>query len=235
MIYRLALPFAALLLLGAEAAPTTPVEKAVEDAIRGRLDAYAAGNAGAWAAFVADDCICALETKAQILQAITTRSPHTRNWYGPLRDLTFRVLGDVVVARYRVSEFAEVAGKTSSFDEWRTETHARRGGKWILVAGADVVIPPDPAAITVAPSVLATYVGRYQYEPDTVDAITRDGDRLFVQTNQEPRVELFAETETTFFARGESWRIVFVKSPQGAVTGLAFRTNGQEFTAQKLP
>jgi hypothetical protein len=45
----------------------------------------------------------------------------------------------------------------------------------------------------------------------------------------------FAETETTYFAKGEPWRLIFVKDLHGAVTSLVFRQQGQEWTAVKVP
>jgi hypothetical protein len=75
----------------------------------------------------------------------------------------------------------------------------------------------------------------YQYTQGSVDVVTREGDRLFVQPSGEPRVELFAETETTYFAKGEPWRLIFVKDQHGAVKSLVFQQQGQEWTAVKVP
>jgi hypothetical protein len=207
----------------------------IEARIRARLDAAARGSAEEWAAFVADDCICGLETKAAIRKAIATRPPGVRNWYGDIADFSVRMLVDAAVVRYRLAEHTEVGGQRTSIEVWRTETYVRRAGDWLLVAGADTVIPPEPTAVKVDPRLFDEYVGKYQYTPGSVDTVTREGDRFFVQPSGEPRVELFAENESTYFAKGEPWRVVFVRGPGGAVTSLIFRQQDQDWTAVRLP
>ncbi|MES1240770.1 MAG: DUF3471 domain-containing protein [Acidobacteriota bacterium] len=228
-----------LLLIGAAlaggCASLPAAEPGIGRQIRARLDAYARGSAEEWARFVADDCLCGLETKADIERAIANRPPGVRNWYGDISDLQVRPLGDAMVARYRVTEYTEVDGRRATAEMWRTETYALRKGTWMLIAGADIVIPAEPVAAQVDPSLFDSYVGRYEYTPGAVDTVTREGDRLFVQPTGEPRVELFPENETTYFAKGEGWRLIFVRDPQGAVTSLIFRQQGQDFTATRIP
>ncbi|HKV09777.1 MAG TPA: DUF3471 domain-containing protein [Thermoanaerobaculia bacterium] len=213
----------------------TPAELELTGRIRARLDAAGRGNAAEWASFVADDCLCGLESKAGVQRAIANRPPSVKNWYGDILDLTLRFLGDAAVARYRITEYSDVGGKLTSVQLWRTETYARKAGLWLLVAGADTLIPPEPTPIQVDPRVFEGYVGRYQYTPGSIDTVTREGDRLFVQPSGEPRVELFPETDSTYFAKGQPWRLVFVRGPGGAVTSLVFRQDGQEWTAIRLP
>ena len=203
--------------------------------IRARLDASAQGDAARWATFVDNDCICGLETKAAIQHAIATRLPSVKNWYGEILDLRLRFLGETAVARYRITEHTEVGGQHTSLQEWRTEIYARRKEGWILIAGADTVISPEPTVVKVDPRIFDGYTGKYQYAPGLVDTVTREGDRLFIQPSGEPRVELFAESETTYFAKGEPWRLIFMKDPHGAVTALVLRQQGQEWTAVKVP
>ena len=210
-------------------------ETGIAQQIRARLDAYGRGSASDWARFVADDCICGLETKADIQRAIAARLPSVKNWYGEILDLQVRLLGEAAVARYRITEYTEVGGQRTTLQLWRTETYARRAGVWMLIAGADLVIPPDPTVAKVDPRLFDAYVGKYQYTPGSVDIVTREGGHLFVQPTGEPRVEIFPENETTYFAKGESWRLIFVRDPQGLVTSLIFRQQGQEFVANKVP
>ena len=139
-----------------------------------------------------------------------------------------------MVARYRIEESTEIDGRRTRLQQWRTETYALRDGRWTLVAGADIVIPADPAVAVVDRERLADYVGQYEYTPGSVDTVTLEAGRLFVQNSREPRVELFAENESTFFARGEPWRLRFVRDAGGSVTSLVFVQQGQEFVARRL-
>lgn len=203
--------------------------------IRARLDAAARGDVAEWGAFVAEDCICGLETKAAIQRAMAGRPPGVKNWYGEVLDLRLRPLAHAVVARYRVAEYTEVGGQRTSLQVWRTETFEQQAGDWVLVAGADTVIPPEPTAVAVDPRILHDYVGQFEYTPGAVDRIFVEGGHFFVQPSGEPRVELLAESESSFFAKGEPWRLTFVRDPQGRVTSLVFRDQGQEWTAKRVP
>lgn len=203
--------------------------------IRARLDAYGRGNAAGWATFVAEDCFCAGETKADILRSIANRPAGVKSSYGEISGLEVHSYGDVAVARYRITETTEVDGKPSSLEQSRTETHVLRAGNWILVAAAESIVPQDPKPIVLSRDVLARYAGRYQYTPGSVDAITLEGDRLFVESTGEPKVEIFPESEKVFFAKGQTWRLVFVTGPQGVPVSVLFRQNGQEYAAKRLP
>jgi ketosteroid isomerase-like protein len=209
-------------------------ENEISRLIRARLDAYERADASGWAQHVADDCLCGPLTKAELQREMANRLPGVKNWYGEILDLQIRRFGDVAVARYRVTEYAEVGGQRTSFQTWRSETHALRAGAWKLIALADSVIPPEPVVAEVDPQIYDAYVGRYQYAPGAIDTVTREGDRLFVQSTGQAKEELFPENETTYFAKGQDWRLVFVKDARGLVTSLRFRQNGQDFVAQRM-
>ena len=212
-----------------------PFDAEMASLIRARLDAAGRGSASDWARYVDDECICGSETKAEIQRAIATRLPTVKNWYGEIGNLQVRLLGDAAVASYRVTEYTEVSGQRTSIELRRTETYVKRAGRWLLIAGADVVIPPEPTVARIDPGLFAGYVGRYQYTPGSIDTVTREGNRLFVQPTGEARVEIFPENETTFFAKGEAWRLVFVKDAKGTVTSVIFRQAGQDFVGARLP
>ena len=67
--------------------------------------------------------------------------------------------------------------------------------------------PPKPPTqhteIPIDPKLLDNYTGRYQWTPDRILEITRDGDRLFAQTFAQtivgPKFEMFAESGKNFF------------------------------------
>ena len=222
-----------LLATSAHSAAPGP-EAEIAQRIRARLDAYRQGDASQWSAYVDDDCVCAGETKAGILQAIANRPAGVKNWYGDILDLQTHLHGDVAVVRYRITEHTELNGQLNTLEEWRTETHLRRDGRWVLIAAAENPITPDPKPIHLSREALARYVGRYQYTPGSVDTVTLEGDHLFVQPTSDPKVEIFPEGPTTFFAKGEAWRIVFRTDSQGVVTSLVFRQQGQDYVANRM-
>jgi hypothetical protein len=213
----------------------TDAEKDILRFIRERLEAAGRADAIAWARFVADDCLCGMSTKAAIQHEIATRPPSLKNWYGDITAFEVRVYADTAVTRYRVTEYTGLGDQRHSAQQWRIETYLHRDGMWLLVGGIDSVIPPDPAVAKINPKIYDDYVGRYEYAPGVVDAVTREGDRLMVQVSGQAKEELFAENETTYFGKGQGWRLIFVKDKQGRVTSVRFRQHGQDFIAKKIP
>ena len=81
---------------------------------------------------------------------------------------------------------------------------------------------PDPKAITLPSSKLDEYVGQYRVttEPDVVNAIYREGDKVYVESERSPRAELQAESADHFVLSGSGSRVVFARDAAGKVTGL---------------
>lgn len=90
-----------------------------------------------------------------------------------------------------------------------------------IVFGAPYEIPRERRAVAVASSVLEKYVGQYRFQhPPTSFTITNENGKLMAQRDAEPKVEMFAESETDFFLKTEDVQFTFVKDTNGAVTGL---------------
>jgi hypothetical protein len=223
--------------LSSPATPSTDAAGELQRLIRLRLDAYDRGGAAEWARFVDDDCFCGASTKAGVLEAMAARPKGLRNWYGEIRDYAahFHGGGAVATARYRITESSQLGESRIDAEMWRTETYRRgKDPAWLLIAGADVPIPRQPEVAKVDPNLYDAYVGRYEYSPGVIDTVTREGDRLFSQTTGQEKVELLPENATTFFAKGEDWRVVFTKDDQGHVVSETFRQNGQDLVARRL-
>lgn len=211
-----------------------PAAEEIQGLVRGRLDAYAQRDADGWARYVDDECLCAGETKAGLRQAILGRPAGIKNWYGDISSFTSSVQGSFATARYRVTEFTEIGGRRLETDLWRTETYVHREGTWKLIAGADTVIPRDPEIAKVDPHLYDAYAGQYEYAPGMRDTVTREGDRLLIQSTGQGREEVFPENETTFFGRRQPWRMIFIKDGHGQVTSLIFRQDGQDLVARRI-
>lgn len=211
------------------------VAATLQTLIRERLDAAGRRDAVAWARYVDDDCVCGGSTKSDTAQAIASRPASIKNWYGDIGRFSAHVHGDVALVRYQVTEFTEIGGQRIALDEWRTETFLRRGESWVLLGGADVVVPRDPPVATVDARLYDRYVGRYEYTPGLIDTVTRQGERLFIQSTGQEKEELFPESEGVFFAKGQDWRVVFESDDRDAVVRLRFRQNGQDLVAKRVP
>ena len=82
--------------------------------------------------------------------------------------------------------------------------------------------------VPVDAAVLEKYVGEYEMTPAFKITVTREGSRLFVQATGQPRLEIFAQSESEFFLKVVDARITFLKD------GLILHQNGKDQTAKKV-
>jgi hypothetical protein len=210
-------------------------EEQVVNAIRGRLAASGRNDTATWATFVADDMMGPLEGATRSKQSWIVQHkarPREVNYsYGPLQDLKVRINGDTAVTTYHADQLTEIGGQTTSVHKWQVETHVRRGGRWLLFAVADGLIPPEPKTARIDPVLLDAYVGEYAWAPALISRFERKGDRLLERFGGSESGEWLPESETTFFVPGEaagggSSRIIFVKDDSGRVTHYIYRELG---------
>jgi len=202
-------------------------------ALRERLEAYGRGDADAWGRYVADECLCGPSTKVELQQEMRARPAGVRIFSGPVTGLEVRVHGDTAAARYRVTDMTAIGSQQVGVELIKAETYVKRGGRWWLLGGAETVLPVDPAIAAVDPAGYDALVGRYEYGPGVVDVVTRDGPRLLVQATGQPPEELFPETATAFFLKGQPWRYVF-ETKGGSAVSLRFRMYGRDLVAKRV-
>jgi CubicO group peptidase (beta-lactamase class C family) len=102
-----------------------------------------------------------------------------------------------------------------------------------LLRGEDYTPPAAPKAITVDPKILDKYVGKYDLGEGVVTVI-RQGDGIAVRPEGETSTtELFAESPTRFFMKGQDARIVFVLDDSGAVKEMVLEAGGGKTVAPR--
>jgi CubicO group peptidase (beta-lactamase class C family) len=99
-------------------------------------------------------------------------------------------------------------------------------------------LPPRPPLkqhkeVAVDPKLLDKYIGRYRFSPEIVLAITRVGNMLFVQENDEPKQELGAEGERQFFSKGADDEYRFELDSSGRVTTMILHTDGKDLPMKR--
>ena len=103
-----------------------------------------------------------------------------------------------------------------------------------IVFGAPYELPAERKEIQVAAKTLEKYVGQYQLTPQLVLNVTLEEGKLLAQVSTQPKLELFAESETVFFFKTVNAQVTFVVNPQGEVTGIVFRQGGSDIPAKKI-
>ena len=74
--------------------------------------------------------------------------------------------------------------------------------------------------VTLSPKIVALYAGTYELRPGFNLVVTLEGEQLMSQATGQPKVPLFAESESKFFLKAVDAQIEFFKNEQGAVTHL---------------
>jgi CubicO group peptidase (beta-lactamase class C family) len=81
---------------------------------------------------------------------------------------------------------------------------------------------------------LGRYVGRYGEPPNLILTIRREGDHLSIQENDEPKQELFAETETRFFSKANDDELTFQLDNQGRATMMVLHVDGKDIPIKRI-
>lgn len=107
-------------------------------------------------------------------------------------------------------------------------------GRTFIGVETDKAAPTEKASVTLAPEILATYVGKYELAPGMIIDITTKDTQLFAQLTGQPQFELFAEKEDHFFLKVVVAQLVFNKDTSGNITSVTLFQNGMEMPAKKV-
>jgi CubicO group peptidase (beta-lactamase class C family) len=77
-------------------------------------------------------------------------------------------------------------------------------------------------------------LGDYEFNPVGKLTISRENKRLYGQITGQPKIELFASSETEWFLRAVNAKLSFVKGADGAVVKAILRQRGQTYEMPKL-
>jgi CubicO group peptidase (beta-lactamase class C family)/uncharacterized protein YneR len=87
--------------------------------------------------------------------------------------------------------------------------------------------------IALSPEILARYAGTYELRPGFDVAITLEGGQLFSQATRQDKMQLFAESETTFFQKTIDAEVEFSTDGKGVVTSLVVHLGAVDMKAQR--
>lgn len=97
--------------------------------------------------------------------------------------------------------------------------------------------PKERTTIKLEASQLEPLVGRYEFvkNPAIITTVTASGGRLFIQTADQPKLEVLPESETNFFLKEmPAIQVTFWKDTSGKVSRLVSRLNGAGHEAKRL-
>lgn len=93
---------------------------------------------------------------------------------------------------------------------------------------------PSENGIKVESSILETYVGEYEIPSIFSFTVIKEQDRLFIQGSDQDKIEMFAETDNTFFVKVNDAQLEFVKDNSGRVIKAILNQAGRASEAMKI-
>jgi CubicO group peptidase (beta-lactamase class C family) len=94
-------------------------------------------------------------------------------------------------------------------------------------------LPEVKKEIAVDEKILQQYVGEYELAPTFVITVSVEDGALKAQPTNQPKVDLYATSETEFFLKVVDAKVVFVKNDKGEVEKLILHQNGREIPGVK--
>ena len=100
-------------------------------------------------------------------------------------------------------------------------------------------LPPRPALkqhtqVQLDPGIFQKYLARYGNPPNLILVVRREGDHLSVQENEEPKEEVFPESEKDFFSKLADDVFTFEMDSQGRVTRMVLHTGGEDISFNRI-
>lgn len=133
------------------------------------------------------------------------------------------VYGNVVVSRHTVRGTAV------------TSIFVKKDSGWQLLQAQGTRLAPERNPIKLDPKLLDFFVGKYEFGPNAIAAVTREGETIRWRGGNRMPVTLVPLSETHFFAKETETEIMFVKSETGQVTGAVLRLGScQDSKAKKI-
>ena len=98
----------------------------------------------------------------------------------------------------------------------------------------NMAMAQDKQEVTVAPEVLHKYVGVYELAPTFKISVTVESNQLMVQASGQPKLPVYASSETRFFYKVVQAEIEFVKDDKGGVSALVLYQNNKQMKAPRI-
>lgn len=111
----------------------------------------------------------------------------------------------------------------------------KKDGRWQLLQAQGTRLAPERKPVNLDPKMLDAFVGKYQFGPNAIATVTREGDSLRWRGGNRMPVTLVPLSETQFFAKETETEIMFVKNERGQVTDVVLRLGScQDSKAKRM-
>jgi Domain of unknown function (DUF4440) len=184
------------------------------------VDGIATGDKVLWAKHLHDSCIITTEdgkatTKQKMLKEL---NPLPAGYIGRIEIIepNCKIYGNTAVISFVNDEYLELFNQKIHTQYRQSDTWMKINGQWKIVSMQLFEIPKNPLPVTITESVLKQYTGTYQLSAERKCEVYTANGKLYAKKTNREAVELFAETESVFFKKGDGRvNIIFVKNADG--------------------
>jgi CubicO group peptidase (beta-lactamase class C family) len=103
-----------------------------------------------------------------------------------------------------------------------------------IIFGEKYEIPRVRLPIEIDPRIYDSYIGEYEFKPDSIITITTENNRIFAEFPGQDKFEIYPESEMIFFLKTFDAQITFIKNEQGKVTEFIWHQAGGDMPAKKI-
>jgi CubicO group peptidase (beta-lactamase class C family) len=98
----------------------------------------------------------------------------------------------------------------------------------------DMHVPRAHTQVAIDTNLLDNYVGRYRFSDTDILTVTREGDHLFCQGPQQPKLELHSEGERDFFLEENDAQVTFESTGHQPATAAIWHQWGQDQRGERI-
>jgi hypothetical protein len=244
-MHRMIWPLAALTLLVAPSSQAaSPASQDVATVLQRQtqemLDAIVPGSKAVWDRYLGPQAVYTSEdgtvqTRAELVEQI---QPMAQGVSGDIKVIDFKVaLHDTVaITTYVADEHENYHGHALHCQYRSTDTWLKTPSGWRLIGGQILALRTDPPALQLTAQQMEEYSGRYSLTPDISYEIRHQGDGLEGQQTGHKAETLRAEVADVLFVPGKTrYRKVFLRGPDGHITGFAERREAWDLVWTRVP
>jgi CubicO group peptidase (beta-lactamase class C family) len=107
------------------------------------------------------------------------------------------------------------------------------GGNIAIGSEIEKDAPAEKTEIVLSSEVLKQYIGKYELMPQFILDVTANDNQIFAQATGQPKFEIFAENDHTFFLKVVAAQLKFNKDENGKVVSVTLFQGGQEMNGKK--
>jgi len=171
-------------------------------------------------------------------EMLATIRPFSQVVSGKIKVIDFKVAlhGSTAVATHVDDEYETYHGHELHCQYRTTDTWMKTRDGWRIVASQVLAMRTDPPAVPLTSQQMDEYAGRYALTPAIVYEIRTSGNVLQGQRAEGKPETLQAEVPDMLFVSGKPrYRKVFLRGPDGRITGFAERREAWDLVWKRLP